>query len=71
MLVTAMKIWDRVTLLSFHANILSASPKIFKGTDERDCYIVSKWQLDLGMNVGTFTKRQEGCLEYHHDSILT
>jgi len=32
--------------------------------------VVSKWQLDLGMNVGTFTKRQEGYLEYHRDSIF-
>jgi len=32
--------------------------------------ITERWQLDLGMNVGEFTRRQEGFLEYHRDSIF-
>jgi hypothetical protein len=32
--------------------------------------VADKWQLDLGMNVGEFTRRQEGFLEYHRDSIF-
>lgn len=32
--------------------------------------VVDRWQLDLGMNVGEFTRRQEGFLEYHRDAIF-
>jgi hypothetical protein len=32
--------------------------------------VVSKWRLDLRRDVGTFTKRQAGFLEYHRDLIF-
>lgn len=32
--------------------------------------IAERWQLDLEINVGEFTRRQEGFLEYHRDSIF-
>jgi hypothetical protein len=44
MLTTAMKIWDRVALRPSHANLLSASPKSFNGTAERDSYRIG-WRF--------------------------
>ncbi|MFI4971042.1 MAG: HNH endonuclease [Hyphomicrobiales bacterium] len=32
--------------------------------------VVGQWTLDLNMNVGTFTRRQENFLEYHRDVLF-